>query len=105
MIKKIAQIKTIDVIAKEWHDRKAGNSYFAAQVTFNYGMKNAMTFHVPFQNGYGEHYLEVSFSDAMKQFGVIKKIPRYFCAEHSIILRNHIERNCRRAEVESHGAA
>ena len=36
--------KTIDVNAKEWIDKKHGNSYFCGTVTLNYGMKNEETF-------------------------------------------------------------
>lgn len=54
------KIKTIDVQAKEWFDRTYGNSYFSMNVTVNYGMKNATTFYVPMQYGYGDHYRDMA---------------------------------------------
>jgi len=53
---KLSQLKTIDINAKEWHDKINGNSYFSSDVILNYGMNSQETIKVPFQYGYGDHF-------------------------------------------------
>lgn len=94
------KIKTIDVNAKEWIDKINGNSYFSAVIILNYGMKNERSYVLPFQYGYGEHYIDVA-----KQF-LFEKV--YFkendvmwrlCKENNIILRTSKKENCKKREL------
>lgn len=98
------KIKTIDIQAKQWHDKVNGNSYFSGKVIVNYGMKNEKTFPMPFQYGYGEAYIQEA---AAKLRDVGTEIPFYaftrFCRENRIILRSNIEKNCLKRDVKAFG--
>jgi hypothetical protein len=67
------EIKTIDVQAKEWFDKINGNSYFSANVTINYGLKNAISFYMPMQYGYGDHVNHVAFKEIKERLKCFKK--------------------------------
>ena len=49
-------IKTIAVIARRWFDRN-GNTYFSA----NINVDGERVHRIPFEYGYGDHYLQVAF--------------------------------------------
>ena len=70
-----AKIKTIDVDAYEWFDKTYGNSYFAGEVTINYGMKSQLGFNMPFQYGYGSSYQD----EAWRQLELRKFIKSEGC--------------------------
>lgn len=70
---KTAQIKTIDIQAKEWFDKVNGNSYFSAEVTINYGMKNQVNFYIPMNYGYGDSYRYKAFEEIKKRLNCFKK--------------------------------
>lgn len=53
-------LKTIDIQAYEWFDKVNGNSYFAAIVTTNFGLSDKKQVKLPFQYGYGDHYIAVT---------------------------------------------
>lgn len=55
-------MKSIDINAREWFDKINGNSYFSAQIVINYGMDSQRTYFLPFQYGYGEHYIHQAFN-------------------------------------------
>ena len=85
------KVRTIDVTAKEWFDRINGNSYFSAVVTVNYGMRSAKCFVLPFQYGYGDHYVTMA-KDELTKHKIIDTdsftaLWRY-CEENNIILRS-----------------
>ena len=63
-------IKSVIIEGKEWFDRVNGNSYNAVQVFVNYGMKNAFSFSIPFQYGYG-NYFEQSAIEHLVKIGAI----------------------------------
>ncbi len=65
-------VKSVDIQGKEWFDKVNGNSYNAVQVFVNYGMKNAFSFSIPFQYGYG-NYFEQSAIEHLEAAGVIDK--------------------------------
>ena len=48
---KLSELKTIDIVAKQWRDTINGNSYFSSKVTLNYGMNNEKIIELPFQYG------------------------------------------------------
>lgn len=98
------KIKTIDITAREWFDRANGNSYFSARAIVNYGMPNAQTVKVPFQYGYGDHYIEQS-AQALESAGLIN--PQHYengstealwqyCQRNRIILRTSKEKTLKR---------
>jgi hypothetical protein len=100
-------VKTIDVNAKEWFDKAAGNSYFSAAITLNYGMDDARTIDLPFQYGYGDHYLDMA-NQALDVQGIIGnpaqsyggRIPLWnYCKDHGIILRYSKQTGCKKREL------
>ena len=100
------EIKTIDVNAKEWFDRVNGNSYFSAEVTINFGTKEAESFKVPFQYGYGLHYLYVVWQRLQdyQDFKCSSCAPLWrWCEERGIILRDNKVENCKKRDVVAFG--
>jgi hypothetical protein len=92
------QVKTIDVNAKHWFDKVNGNSYFSAEVVTNYGQADAQTFILPFQYGYGDAYIYASLSELNKR-GLIGATNTADLRDAGIILRYHIEKNCKKREL------
>jgi len=97
------KIKTIDVNAKEWFDRANGNSYFSMTVTINFGMKNEVSFFVPMQYGYENHYRDEAFTELQKR-GYIPQQEnnisywRYY-QDNNIIANHSIQENCSKKEL------
>jgi len=96
------KIKTIDIIAKEWFDKINGNSYFSGTITLNFGMKDVETMIMPFQYGYGSHYVD----SAKAQLTEHNKIsPNHmeslwcYCRDNKIILRTTKNENCKKREL------
>ena len=52
---KTTDIKTIDIQTLKWFDKTFGNTYFAQEITLNYGMPDAETLYNPFQYGYSSY--------------------------------------------------
>lgn len=99
------KIKTIDITAKEWFDRVNGNSYFSAQITLNYGLKDEKTVKVPFQYGYGYYYEQVA-NETLKDQGYIKKsigLRKPF-RKNDIIVRSSKIENCLKVNVKRFGS-
>jgi hypothetical protein len=92
------QVKTIDVNAKHWFDKVNGNSYFSAEVVTNYGQEDAQTFILPFQYGYGDAYIYASLSELNKR-GLIGATNTADLRDAGIILRYHIEKNCKKRDL------
>jgi hypothetical protein len=92
------QVKTIDVNAKHWFDKVNGNSYFSAEVVTNYGQADAQTFILPFQYGYGDSYLYKAL-DELNNRGLIEATNTPYLREAGIILRYHIEKNCKKRDL------
>ena len=102
------KIKTIDIIALEWFDRINGNSYFSATIILNYGMKDEKEVILPFQYGYGDHYIDMANQELIKQGyregqrhenGSYPVLWRY-CKENNIILRTTKHENCKKRELK-----
>ena len=100
-------IKTIDVDAKEWFDKVNGNSYFSALVTINYGMEDQEQFTLPFQYGYGDHYIDMAndylqknsiIPEAKYSHGMRKPLWQY-CKDNNVILRTNKQKNCLKREL------
>ena len=102
---KLSQLKTIDINAKEWHDKINGNSYFSSDVILNYGMQNEKTIKLPFQYGYGDQYIYSSLEKVKNLFPKSKWYKeKYFHKyeikkEYKIIIRNSIKTNCLKREL------
>lgn len=103
------QIKTIDINAKEWFDKVNGNSYFSAVVSLNYGMDESEQIFLPFQYGYGSHYVDMA-AEELDKLGYIS-LEKYengsreplwrYCDNHKIILRTSKKENCLKKEVKA----
>ena len=94
------EVKTIDVNAKEWFDKVNGNSYFAANITLNYGMEDEQQITLPFQYGYGDSYIYA----AIKKLNDLELIPYkepYDLRESGIITRYTIQKNCKQMELKN----
>ena len=100
-------MKTIDINAKEWFDKVNGNSYFSARVTLDFGTDTQETFTLPFQYGYGDHYIDMA-NKALHEKGFIddpehengSRTPLWrYCSENNIILRTYKKENCLKREV------
>jgi hypothetical protein len=106
---KSPRVKTIDVNALEWFDKVNGNSYFAATVIVNYGKPNEQRFVLPFQYGYGDHYVSQAGRE-LDDKGIIY-LERYpngnteglwqYCDTNKIILRRSKKENCKKAELKN----
>jgi len=94
-----AKIKTIDIQAKEWFDKSAGNSYFAGSVTTDFGTPTEKTWFMPFQYGYGDSYIYT----ALKLLNEAKITPvssTREAREQGIILRYKIQTGCKKKDVQ-----
>lgn len=92
------EVKTIDVNANEWWDRVNGNSYFSASVTVNFGMPDSYRFLLPFQYGYGDHYLGVT-RDALQFLGVKIDGALWTVKDAGIILRTNKVEGCKKRDL------
>jgi len=97
-----AKIKTIDIQAKEWFDKVNGNSYFAGTVTVNYGLKSEQSFNMPFQYGYGDSYYHKGLELLKKANLLDKDDYHHSIRQRGIIVRNNIQRECKKAELKEY---
>ncbi len=102
-------LKTIEIIAKEYFDKANGNIYFSARVTLNYGLSDEVTLYLPFQYGYGEHYINMAKKEIAKYFVIDKNdSPEAFFISlyvYNVVLRTNKEDNCKKRDVEDFGKA
>jgi len=101
------RVETIDIEAKEWFDKVNGNSYFSGVITLNYGMNNLKFYKMPFQYGYGNHYIDMATQLLYKEnilpiekhengtFTPLWKI----CKDKNIILRTTKYENCKKRDL------
>lgn len=96
-------MKTLDIQAKEWFDKKNGNSYFAAVITLDYGTDKEKTFILPFQYGYGNQYEHeakaVLTEHNQVSCGYGQSLSRY-CQENNIEFNSSIQRDCKQRELK-----
>jgi hypothetical protein len=101
-------MKTLDIQAKEWFDKLNGNSYFSAQATIDFGLPTERTVYVPFQYGYGEHYLTAT-AEQLQKDGLLSNdetiysVTRYF-REKGIELRYSKKEKCLQRDVKAWGS-
>lgn len=101
-------VSTIDITALEWFDKANGNSYFAARVVVNYQLPGETTIILPFQYGYGDHYVSQAAQE-LDRTGIIT-LPRYkngnvgslwqYCKDQNIILRRTKHEKCKKRELK-----
>ena len=102
-----SEVKTIDINAKEWFDRINGNSYFSASICVNFGMPDQTSTFLPFQYGYGSHYVDMAAKE-LDKLGYIT-LEKYnnggserlwqYCNTHKIILRQSKQENCKKRDL------
>lgn len=106
------KLKTIDITSKEWRDKVNGNSYFSAFIVLNYGLPDKVEIALPFQYGYGDHYLQIAQKELAElgytkpekyPHGGLEPLCRY-CKDRKIILRTNKIENCKKADVVAWGA-
>ena len=106
-MEKTMKIKTIDINAKEWFDKVNGNSYFSAVIFINLGMKNSLEIKMPFQYGYGDHYIDMAKKELIERKlikpevysnGLSEALWAY-CRENKIILRTNKQEGCLKREL------
>lgn len=103
-------IQTIDIEAYSWFDKVNGNSYFAANVTLNYGLKTEKTIKLPFQYGYGDCYKHEAFK-ALCDNNLLHGVKIYdngsneglhnFCQRNKITVRSSKQENCKKADLKN----
>ena len=103
---KLKQLKTIDIQAKEWRDKKYGNSYWSSEITLNFGESNEETYNIPFSYGYGEQYLQNSLElikNFFPQSNWFKSKWNFnkwnLFEEYGIVVNNSIKKNCFKREL------
>jgi len=100
------KIKTIDIQAKQWFDKINGNSYFSAIVTIDFGTEKQRQYKLPFQYGYGDHYVDMAAAELEKQNEIsLEKCERLwqYCYKNEIILRKSKQENCLKKDVKAYG--
>ena len=95
-------MKTIEIQAKNWHDKVNGNSYFAAKMYVDFGLETEQTFVIPFQYGYGEQYKHTAL-ELLKKQGKMQDGTRRECQEKGIQLITSIQYDCKKSEVKAFG--
>ena len=95
-------MKTLDIQAKEWFDKANGNSYFSGTVTTDFGTDKEKSYRLPFQYGYGDHYIDMA-KELLEKNDVIKVKEREqlwtYCQENDIILRTSKQENCLKRDL------
>jgi len=94
------KVNTIDINAKEWFDKVNGNSYFAANVTLNFGQADQINIVLPFQYGYGDSYQYEAIKVLNEQNYINVKWLQQL-RENGIIVRYNIQRNCKQRELKN----
>ena len=101
------KIKTIDINAREWFDKVNGNSYFSGNIILNFGMKTQKNYSMPFQYGYGDHYIDMA-NKLLSDSKIINTVRRengtypvlwLYCKDNDIILRTSKHENCKKKEL------
>jgi len=95
-------MKTLDIQAKEWFDKASGNSYFSGTITTDFGTDKEKNYTMPFQYGYGDHYIDMA-KELLEKNGAIKVKEREqlwnYCQENDIILRTSKQKNCLKRDL------
>ena len=92
--------QTIDIHTYTWFDRTYGNTYFAQEITLNYGTDQEKTYKNPFRYGYSSFdYVALEFlrkqgismpgnRDELKEMFIIRnyeqKVKKYFFKQNGL---------------------
>lgn len=97
---KIQDLKTIDVKTLTWFDKVNGNTYFAQEITLNFGMQNEKTLINPFQYGYSS--FDYKAIELVKDFFNIdkKNTPSHYFRDLGVIIRSS-ERKALKRELKA----
>jgi len=97
------KIKTIDIQAKQWFDKVKGNSYFSAVIELNFGLPDSKLIGIPFQYGYGDHYITTALHQLQTENYIQEdaQILWKYCQENDIILRSNKKEKCLKSEVKN----
>lgn len=92
----------LEVNAREWFDKINGNSYFAA----NMYLDDELIATMPFQYGYGSHYLDITMDELKKlgKFDINGGALWSFCDNNHIKLISHKQENCLKRDVVAFGS-
>ena len=90
----------IIITAREWFDKKNGNSYFSANIE----LENATLF-IPFSYGYNEAYLYASIEKLQDNNIIPISIEtmyelKNYCNDNNIVLYISLQRNCLKKELK-----
>lgn len=100
---KATELITIDITTLVWFDKINGNSYFAQEITLNYGLSDAEVHKNPFQYGYDSYQYEALDFLVKNVFPEFKDSKAYemfkFCDDNNIIVRSNTHRNCKKREL------
>lgn len=97
------QLKTIDVTTLVWFDKTCGSSYFAQEITLNYGLENVEVYKNTFKYGYDSYQHEALDFLGKNVFPEFKDSKAYeifkFCDDNNIVVRSNTHRNCKKREL------
>ena len=91
-------MKTLDINAKEWFDKTNGNSYFSARVVIDYSLPTEQTILIPFQYGYGDHYIYMCMQE-LKKLGLTNYDRNRSLTDSGVIVRCNKQTGCLKREV------
>ncbi len=91
-------MKTLDINAKEWFDKTHGNSYFSARVVIDYSLPTEQTILIPFQYGYGDHYIYMCMQE-LKKLGLTNYDRNRSLTDSGVIVRCNKQTGCLKREV------
>lgn len=103
-MKNSQKVKKVEIWAKEWFDKRFGNSYFSAQCFVN----DEFVLAIPFQNGYGFQFEFTALKELSKN-NLIPPIDGHNEPAHIYKQRTNIEllchktENCLKRDVIQHG--
>ena len=101
----LKELKSVEIIAKEYFDNVNANSYFSAHVIINEGLKSEERILIPFQYGYGSQYEYVVFEMLKKRLLIFDKnlVSWRFYKENQISYKNTLYEGYSKKEVTKFG--
>lgn len=95
-INTVQDIKTIDIQTLTWFDRVNGNTYFAQEITLNFGMETEITVFNEYQYGYSSFDYE-AFKAIKNHFNLDTKTSIFDIIDRdNVIIRSSIKKALKR---------
>lgn len=91
-------MKTLDINAKEWFDKTFGDSYFSARVVVDYSLPTEQIIVLPFQYGYGDHYIDMCMQK-LKELGLTNYDWIRLLIDSGVVVRCSKQTGCLKREV------